>query len=438
MISESEALAAIPKGSFLDSYVQYAMECTDANVAYHIIGGLIALSQTMPNDMGIPLGDGHLYANLYGLVVGPSTESRKSVALTVCKRLLQDASVGVVAETPGSHEGLSESLRADPKQLICYPEFGSFLANTEKGYQVPLKTMLTDAYDGADLGRALAKSRRGVIKSPRLSIIAGSTVDFLERHTEPADWTGGFLARFFTIYADRERTFRKQPHAVPGRPELIERLQLLNGLESFGGKCRGFDPSVDGIWNDWYDATESRLKNSAHETRAAIARGHSMAMKIALILAWDYGGARGGSDWYITEKELVPAIQITEFHIKSVMELGERLAPSKLLRDRLAVLRCIHKRPVSTGTIITKAKVGLKRYVAEVLGSLEEEGLIRRVETPNNRNDCWVRVEEGTREELDNVVALFKPLPTLDEYDRADEGQEVEALVGGDEAPTLE
>lgn len=438
MIAESEALDAIPKGSFLYDYVKYSSACTDANLAYHIVGGLIALAQTMPNDLGIPLGDGHLFANLYGLVVGPSTESRKSVALTICKRLLQDASVGVVAETPGSHEGLSESLRADPKQLIVYPEFGSFLANTEKGYQVPIKTMLTDAYDGADLGRALAKSRRGVIKSPRLSIIAGSTIDFLERHTEPADWTGGFLARFFTIYADRERTFRKQPHAVGGRANLIERLQLLNGLESFGGTCRGFDPAVDEIWNAWYDDTERRLNDSARETRAAIARGHSMAMKVALILAWDYGGARSGGDWYITEKELVPAIKITEFHIRSVMELGERLAPSKLLRDRLAVLHCIGRRPISTGTIITRAKVGLKRYVLEVLGSLEEERVIRRVETPDNRNDCWVRVEAEERPDRDNVVALFKPAPTLEEYDRTDEGPEAEALAGGDDAPTLE
>lgn len=431
MISEQEALDAIPRGSFLEAYVNYARACTDANVAYHIISGLIALSQTVPNDLGIPLGDGFLYANLYGLVVGPSTESRKSVAITICKRLLQDASVGVVSETPGSHEGLSESLRADPKQLIVYPEFGSFLANTEKGYQVPIKTMLTDAYDGSDLGRALAKSRRGVIKSPRLSILAGSTIDFLERHTEPADWVGGFLARFYTIYADRERTYRKQPHKVGGREGLIERLQILSGLDSFaGGKCLGFDPSVDSLWNDWYDDTERRMKESARETRAAVSRSHSMAMKIALIFAWDYGAARSGSDWCVTEAELIPAIKITEFHIRSVLELGDRLATSKTLRDRLSVLHSMGTRPMSVGTIITRSKVGLKKYVQDLLGTLEEERLIRRVETPDNRNNCWVRTDESEIVDPGIAAASWRPAPELDTSTGA--GADVDA------APTLE
>jgi hypothetical protein len=417
VISEKEALDAIPKGSFLDDYVRYALACTDANVAYHIIGGLIALAQTVPNDLGLPLGDGKLFANLYGLVVGPSTESRKSVAITICKRLLMDANVGIVAETPGSHEGLSEGLRANPKQLIVYPEFGSFLANTEKGYQVPIKTTLTDAYDGSDLGRALAKSRRGVIKSPRLSILGGSTIDFLERHTEPADWMGGFLARFFTIYADRERTFRKQPHAVPGRAGLIERLQLLNGVETFGGPCLGFHPSVDDLWDGWYDDTEQRMKNSARETRASIARSHSMAMKIALILAWDYGAARSGEDWYVTEAELAPAIRLTEFHIKSVLELGDRLAPSKVLRDRLAILHSIGKRPTSTGTIITKSKLGLKKYVQDLLYTLEEERVIRRIETADGRNDCWVKCDDVEPEVHDSMIEVASSTPDDSDVD---------------------
>lgn len=440
MITEAEADRAVPKSGFLRQYFDYARQCTDANAAFHIVGGLLVLAQAIPEGIGFPFGDAPLFGNLFGLVVGTSTESRKSVAVKIAQRLLQTAGVGYVAEAPGSHEGLSDSVRENPKQVIIYDEFGAFLSQTERGYAVPLKTLFTALYDNSEIGRALSENsskkrkRLGPIKNPRVSLLGGSTLDFLERHTEPQDWTGGFLARFFTIYADRERMFELPPPRVPGREALVERLQRLVMLNenSAAGVCQGLADGIVPLWKDWYRAMEARLAASVRETRAAVARSSTMCLKIAMLLAWDGGRPQSNDEWWIEEAELVPAIRMIELHIRSVLEIGQKLASSKDLRDRQSVLNVLSNTiPMSFGNIITQSKVGLRKRVKEILETTEDEGMVRRVETADNRNEYYIRIQrtaEDERREAE-VVRTFRPAPLLDDE---------EANVNVEEPPELE
>jgi len=390
----------------LRDYVDYASSCTDANLAFHIAGGLICLSQTMPETLGIPLGGIPLYANLFALCVGPSTRSRKSAAVGTAENMLKRSEVAAIPETPGSAEGMLESIRTQERILFTYDEFGAFLAQTEKGYANQIKTLLTHAYDNKPLGRALANKQRGAIENPRVSVFGGSTVSFLERHTEPADWIGGFLARFLTFYTDRERTNELQPPDGVGGEKVVMKLQTLAGLDTFAGPCSGFTPAARSLWVKWYHESEKRADDSTHETVAAIYRAHAMAQKIALMLSWDRGEARTGLEWKINDEELTYAIGIVNMHIESVIEIGHKLASTKDLRDRNSVLECINGVPMTEGKIITRSKVGLKRRVREILDTLETEELIRRVSSQDGHTSLYMRVQERNGNS-GNVVQLF-------------------------------
>jgi hypothetical protein len=433
VISEASTLSSLPpSGTFLHDYVRYAMRCTDAHAAQHILGGLVCLAQTLPIDFGIPSGDAMLRGNIYCLSVGPSTEARKSASLSIARNMLNAAQISNIVETPGSAEGLLELIREMPRCLLAYSEFGSFLAQTQSGYAVPIKTLLTDAYDSISLGRGLANKRRGSIENPRVSIYGASTLDFLERHTEPVDWTGGFLGRFLTIYTEkRERTYPRQPSQLQGQRELADRLQTYASIDVEVGECLGFEASTDEAWTEWYYETEKRARSSARETKAAIARAPGMALKIALILAWDFGSARTGQPWYVTNRELKYAIKLTELHIDSVLEIGDHLAPSRDLRDRLKVLGVIPAdRAVSTGQIITQSKVGLKKRVLDLLATLEEEGLVARVTSRDGLTDLYVRPIEGEEgRNASNVIHLFgPPPPSLEVVDSSSSGDAIPDL----------
>jgi hypothetical protein len=246
-----------------------------------------------------------------------------------------------------------------------------------------MKTSLTNLWDCMPTGRALAGKALGQIQNPRLSVLAAVATDLLERHTEEADWTGGFVARFLTFFAEPERAFVTPPMDDLGvKRSLSEWLRgLADGttpLEtgeaaSIPGMCDGLTPRAQEMWADW--AADEARKASGANTRvtASIARATSHAGKVAILLAWDIGRARSGDRWQIGESELRSALAITSLHIKSVLELGDRVTGSRDMRDRRAVLMSVSDlRPTPLGVVIKKANL-LKRRVVEILDSLTEE-----------------------------------------------------------------
>jgi len=405
VITEADVRAALPTDGFLKDYVEYAERCSDSPLAFQLQGGLIVLTQTLPDELSFPQGGIPLHGNLFALSVGQSTKARKSHGVARSQNLLT-ASGFEPTEVPGSAEGLLESLRLKEHTAFFYEEFGTFLAQSERGYLNPIRTLYTQIYDSRPLGRALAKAHRGVIKKPRVSLFGGVTVDFLEQYTGPEDWTGGFMARFFTMYANNERDYSRQPAADVGRQILIDKIQLLMSLDTLVGECLGLHQSTHTLWDEWYYALNKRVEESAQATRAAIHRAPGMAYKIALLLAWDRGAARAGVPWFITEENLAVALKLTDLHVESVLEIGDRLAPNRDLRDMNAVLFCFDSaKPLTEGEIISKSKVGLKRRVREVIETLCARGLI--VHFKNGNTDLFAKTapKNGANGQ---VISLFQ------------------------------
>lgn len=422
--TEDDVLAALPPQGFLRQYMDYARKCTDAHASYHLGTGLALLAQTAPIDLHVPFGT-PVYSNLFVLNVGPSSVSRKSASIGVARDLLSEAVPSGLGTQPGSREALVDSLRFCPRQVVIYSEFGSFLAQTEKGYLNPLKTAYTEAYDSSPLGRALVKQQgQGAqVNDPRLSLMCGCTVEYLERHTEPADWTGGFMARFLTFYAERERTYTVPPGDPAGRAQLIAYLKGLADVTSGGavrGTCLGFDKEAREFWDDWY--LKAINNNGAPEVAGAIARGPIHGLRAALLFAWDYGQARSGNHWYITKAELEPAKRIVELHIDSVIRIGEHLAPTRDMRERRVVLLALKGgRPRRLGQIVDESKLLLRR-VKELLESLLEEGRIVRV--LGKRGDWFRLASEAER------TADFEP-PVVDPNDTRPDAQVIQFPTTG-------
>lgn len=393
MIRESEVAAAMPLRGLLPMFLQYGSTCTDANTSYHIAGALSILTQTAPMNLHVNFGT-PMYANLFSIVVGPSSVSRKSAAIAIARNLLDEALPGCVGEVPGSEEGLVESLREKPRQLICYSEFGSFLAKTEEGYLLPLKTRLNEAWDCSPLGRALAKRRAGPVNNPRLTILAGSTPGYLERHTEPTDWLDGFMARWLTFMGERERTYSMPYEDRNQRAQCVNYIQSIAARPGIVGPFGGLDAHAQKLWDSWYAKTHMFVNQAAHEAAGQVARAPSFALKIAMLLAWDYGqaaqSAQTGNAWRITVDELEPAIAITELHLRSVMAIGEGLAEDRDMRSRRTVLMSVGDVPTHVGEVLRKSKI-LKRRGMEIIDTLLEEGLITRV-TVNGDGGYYRRV----------------------------------------------
>ena len=386
MLTEQEVWAALPPTGFVRSYVEYASNCTDAHISYHLAGAITCLTQAAPIDFCVPYAS-PLWGNMFTLIVGDSSKSRKTAAINIARRIMHDALPGCVGETPGSQEGLYESLRAQQRQVILYGEFGEFLAKAEEGYLMALKTAYTNLWDAIPIGRALAKNRRGSIDNPRVSLLCGVATDLLERHTEQADWTGGFLARFLTFYGEPEREF-----ATPPIDDAAKRQAMTNWLRQLAttntpfGPCLWLDPAGQQMWNDWYDGMKPLRQGANRRVAAACSRTTSIAAKTALLLALDIGQARSGQPWHVGQTELESALKIADLHLKSVLELGERVTGSRDMRDRATVLRYISDMPTPFGYILRQSEL-LKRRVNEILDTLSEERAV--VSERHNGELCY-------------------------------------------------
>ena len=377
MLTEAEVRDALPTGGFVRKYVDFAESFTDANIAYHLAAALSCLTQAVPSTYCVPWAN-RVYANLFSMIVGASTKSRKSTAINLARRIVTEAIPGCVGEVPGSQEGLLESLRAQQKQIVFYSEFGAFLAKAEDGYMMSMKTTLTDLFDCTPQGRATANKRKGIIQDPRLSIFAGVATDLLERHTEQADWMGGFLARFLTFYAEPER---EMPTVEVEDEELlqtvIEWLRRIASHTGVVGRCLWLDQTGKDLYNDWYADLRNRRDVGNKRVQAALNRSPSIVARVALLLSYDTGPGRGKDQWYVQARELECALKITNLHIKSVLELGERVTGSKDMRDRATVLRTVAVDPTPIGYIIRESDM-LKRRVDEIIATLMEERVIGR------------------------------------------------------------
>jgi len=146
VITEKDALDALPSHGFVRAYCQYAAVQTTAPLAYHIGVAMSMLAVTCP------LGYGTRYAinqrpNLFVMLAGRSGDDQKSTAIEIGREILFEACPTLIGDQPGSSEGMIESLSKQPTQLLIYKEMGKLLASTQRGYLEPLKALLTDLSD---------------------------------------------------------------------------------------------------------------------------------------------------------------------------------------------------------------------------------------------------------------------------------------------------
>lgn len=377
-VTEAEALAALPPRGWVRNYVIHGVKQTTAPLVYHLGVGLTTLGVTCPLNYGMHYA-GSLRANNFCLLVGRSGEDRKSSALHVGRDILDQAAAPLIGDFPGSPEGLIEQLQDNPSQMIPISEFGKFLSSAQRGYFEPTKTLLADLWDSLPVQRHRANNRIVRVDHPRLSISAACSIPYLEKHTLSEDWTGGFMGRWMVLYGRRERTDPDPVGDRTGTQWLVDELQK-RALAANAGWCMGLDGGAKRYWNDWYlDIMNRQLPSNIVGIRA---RAPTIARKVALIYGWDFGPAIHGQPWRMSIDVLAPAIDMTELHIKSLVDLSEVIAEHPDARLRRSVLMAIDTRGglATLGEIIAILKMR-KRPILETLDALMCEGRVSKIKT---------------------------------------------------------
>lgn len=225
--------------SNLKKMVNYFDSFTSSPIEFLLTGTLASLSGAIGKNAFISITENwKLYFNIYSVLIGVSGVLKKSTALNVASDELQriearnynqfcrelsdynKLSSEEKKEKPkpernytlfpqdSTVESLSDILANAQRGLLIHSEFGSFLAQLNRGYAGDSKQFITSIYDTPltyEVSRATKENT--LMERPFISITAASTIDWIRENSSDIDLRSGFFARF--LFSIRNKPSKK-------------------------------------------------------------------------------------------------------------------------------------------------------------------------------------------------------------------------------------
>jgi len=258
------------------------------------------------------------------LMIGPSGTG-KSTAVKIAKKLL-----GTLPENdrPQFFEGgatkekLHKDLVHQPKAILFASELAAFFSREKyKESLIPYVTQLLDYEDVIEI--RTVKDNVVRVDDPSVSIIGGSTVEWLQEQLPDSAVTGGFLARFLIMHEQKKGQKVANPHRVLTSRQKV-RLDALRA-ETFAEFPKIVTTYAGAMDYDDYDAAETYANwYNRHEPAVGYlapfsARAGEMILRLSMILA--ISGQRSA----ITKEDIDCAIYLYEYIIE---RLADVIAPN--------------------------------------------------------------------------------------------------------------
>jgi hypothetical protein len=281
-LTDKEVTKVQSRETFVERYIKWAANVTDASIQYHQASAFILLSSTISNTAMLPTSFGNVVPNMWFMILADTTLTRKSTAMDLAWDLIMDTDPGAILATDGSSEGIMSALKDREKRSSIYfrDEFTGLLeAISHKDYMAGMSEAFTKLYDGKDLKRLLRKEEIHV-KSPRFIIYAGGIKSKTEMLLNEEHINSGFIPRFVIITAEPDPSNIRPvgpPKPIHTQSREIIKSELLDILVhytgprsvsmadgSFAGQMRPqFDVRLtDEAW-DRYNQFETMMTNTA-------------------------------------------------------------------------------------------------------------------------------------------------------------------------------
>jgi len=386
----------------LETYRQAQEGTTEAPEQYHF-GVIKTVAGIVVGRTAYVWNGRKLFPNFYTVLLGPTTQSRKSTAASRGTSLLSDIDeeiseavgadplvltlrglstpAGLLAQLKGQNaddEGLSKTeikraLSTSPcegyRALIVINEFASLLRQAKKEHGSGIIQLLTDAYDCLPALHNPTKVDPTVAKNAVISMICLSTREWLENTLDLADVYGGYVCR--NLFYDWTPT---APIPDPDEPnqsllnEVTMKLQLIRRAYEDRGKQQlmyHFSVEAKPILEKWYIERWDR-KHPSEVIAAATQRIDENVRKLALLYAVLENDA---GDLTIHADQLQTAITVGEYWESTAMQLFSKFGFSKEVRNEIRLIEAL------SGGALTKQD--LHKLTGNALTAKQLDNIIR-------------------------------------------------------------
>jgi len=194
-------------------------------VLFTALGSAISLSRW------IVWGTKKIFPNLWAIILGESTRSRKTTSLDiglmmVKKRNKEFPDRNYLLPSRSSMSSLMEILLKEQNGVIEHSELATFLELLKKGFNCDMKSLLTSFFDVPPSYKVNFITKEDTnLEYPIFSIATASTPVWLKNNLHKGDATSGFLARF--LFAFQNKKTKSIP--IPLQPDA-KRIEMLNDI----------------------------------------------------------------------------------------------------------------------------------------------------------------------------------------------------------------
>jgi len=369
---------------FLQLYLEYAREITDAPLIFHQFVALSIVSAALGNKVFLKSGDIDIYPNLWIILIAPSSCFRKSTAIGIGARVLRRVNEDLIYPTEFTQEKILEIIERQPEGIFIHYEFMTLSGLLSKDYNAGLKAFLTEMYDCPLHYARKTVSRSYEIRNPCISILSATTQEwFLERAKE-GDLLGGFLPRFIFVPASsKEKSLAFPPPAdMSKRNNLVRTLKEISELK---GKIE-FSPEAKRLHREWFVRYEAKMDSGL--LNGFYSRLETYALKFAILLE-----IIKNRSFTIGEKTVKEACQLVNFLTESLRKLADNdFTFTGFQRDKKKVERLI-KSAGSQGIVrrdlLKKSKVSAD-YLNKIVETLKEEETINEEKVKGETKPCQI------------------------------------------------
>lgn len=226
----------VTEDSFVAEYKQWANEATDAPEQYHELSCFIALSSVVSQGLALELPyNSNFRPNLWGLLLGESTLSRKTTSMRMAMDLLTDLDSELILASDGSAEGLLTGLSGRPKRVSLFYKdevSGFFDSINRKDYLAGFPETLTQLYDVPKVLARILRKETITVTEPYFIFFGGGIRDKVYGLINDDYVLSGFIPRFLIVSSsnDISRIRRTGPPTSIGsdkKDKLVTRLADL-------------------------------------------------------------------------------------------------------------------------------------------------------------------------------------------------------------------
>lgn len=206
LITQEEVERVQRNETFVERYIGWAKNLTDAPVQYHQAGAFVALSAILCGNVYLDTSHERIFPNLWFMILAGTTITRKTTAMRLSLNLTLDVDERVELATDATVEGILSGLRDRPGQPSIFhrDEFAGLLdAIANKDYMAGFAEQLTKLYDGDNVKRLLRKETIHV-RDPRFIMFAAGIKDKIQALITEEQVMSGFIPRFIIITADAD------------------------------------------------------------------------------------------------------------------------------------------------------------------------------------------------------------------------------------------